>query len=210
MFGMLDYRAHKLYRLLTFPFHIIILIIFFSAIAVGIMVARSTEFAWWAKIIIAYLVFELAVIIGNLLFKGLLWLFNSAFFWTVDVVPSKGSDHEEARVIVLWGELRLLAKKLESKIEDWTEEDTVKLLRYAPWRCRLFFRKNIIERFRARVRFIQQYYEETGVRLGELPSSKSDELLKPYKDPWYERALASTSIVDLLIASVFILMFTNA
>lgn len=88
--------------------------------------------------------------------------------------------------------------------------DGAKLASYAPWRCSLFFRKNLIRRFRARARVWQQYYEETGVRMSELPSSKSDELMKPYKDPWYERALASPSIVDILIASVFILMYTNA
>lgn len=210
MFGMLDYRAHKLYRLITFPFYFISWIIFFSAIAVGIMVARSTEFSWWAKIIIAYLVFELALFIGNLLFKCLMWLFNRAFFWTVDVIPSEGSDNEEARAIVLSGELPLLMKKLGLKIEDWTEEDTAKLASYAPWRSRLFFRKNIKERFHARVRFMQQYYEETGVRVGELPRSKNDELLKPYKDPWYESLLANAQIVNSLVASVFILMFANA
>ena len=115
MFGMLDYRAHKLYYLLTFPLRIMAFIIFISAIAVGIMVARSTDFAWWAKFIIAYLVFLLAVIIWGFLFRGLLLLFNRAFFWIVDVVPSKGGDHEEACVIVLSGELPLLVKKLKSE-----------------------------------------------------------------------------------------------
>jgi hypothetical protein len=96
-------------------------------------------------------------------------------------------------------------KKLDSKIEDWTEKDTEKLASYTRWRCRLFFRNNSKERFRARVRFLQQYYEETGVRIGELAPSKRDELLKPYKDPWYEHPLQDPIILNILAASVFIL-----
>ena len=61
------------------------------------------------------------------------------------------------------------------------------------------------ERFRARVRFLQQYYEETGARIGELAPSKRDELLKPYKDPWYEHSLQDPIIVNIFVASVFIL-----
>ena len=142
---------------------------------------------------------------GGLLVWGALWLFNRAFFWTVDIVPSKGSDDEEARAVVLSGEYPLLMKKLNSKIEDWTEKDTEKLASYTPWPSRLFFRNNIKERLRARIRFLQQSYEETGVRIGELDRSKIDELLKPYKDPWYERALVNPIILNILIASVFIL-----
>ena len=205
MFGMLDFRAHKLYWLLTFPFRLTNWVILFAAIPVGIIVARSTPYAWWAKIMIAYLVFGLALIIGGLLLWGSLWLFSRTFFWIVDIVPSKGSDDEEARAVVLYGEHPLLLKKLDSKIEDWTETDTEKLASYTLWRCRLFFRNNSKERFRARVRFLRQYYEETGARIGELAPSKRDELLKPYKDPWYEHSLQDPIIVNIFVASVFIL-----
>jgi len=30
---------------------------FFAAIAIGIIIARSTEYTWWAKILIAYAIF---------------------------------------------------------------------------------------------------------------------------------------------------------
>jgi hypothetical protein len=150
MFGMLDFRAHKLYWLLTFPFRLTNWVILFAAIPVGIIVARSTPYAWWAKIMIAYLVFGLALIIGGLLLGGSLRLFSRTFFWIVDIVPSKGSDDEEARAVVLYGEHPLLLKKLDSKIEDWTEKDTEKLASYTLWRCRLFFRNNSKQRFRAR------------------------------------------------------------
>ena len=147
----------------------------------------------------------LALIIGGPLLWGSLWLFSRTFFWIVDIVPSKGSDDEEARAVVLYGEHPLLLKKLDSKIEDWTEKDTEKLASYTLWRCRLFFRNNSKERFRARVRFLRQYYEETGARIGELAPSKRDELLKPYKDPWYEYSLQDPIIVNIFVASVFIL-----
>ena len=55
MFGMLDSRAHKLYWRLTFPFRLTNWVILFAAIPVGIIVARSTPYVWWAKIMIAYL-----------------------------------------------------------------------------------------------------------------------------------------------------------
>jgi len=91
-------------------------------------------FSLWAG-----LVFGLALIIGGLLLGGSLWLFSRTFFWIVDIVPSKGSDDEEARAVVLYGEHPLLLKKLDSKIEDWTEKDTEKLASYTLRRCRLFF-----------------------------------------------------------------------
>src|SRR6516162_4366166 len=81
MFGMLDFRAHKLYWLLTFPFRLTNWVMLFAAIPVGIIVARSTPYAWWAKIMIAYLVFGLALIIGGLLLGGSLWLFSRTFFF---------------------------------------------------------------------------------------------------------------------------------
>ena len=139
MFGMLDFRAHKLYWLLTFPFRLTNWVILFAAIPVGIVVARSTAYAWWAKIMVAYLVFGLALIIGGLLLGGSLWLFSRTFFWIVDIVPSKGSDDDEARAVVLYGEHPLLLKKLDSKIEDWTETDTEKLASYTCGAAASFF-----------------------------------------------------------------------
>ena len=92
MFGMLDYRAHKLLWLLWLPFLAASWLLYFISIGVGIALAASTDYSIWIKLAIAYVVFEPSLIVCTLIIGCLRWMVKTAFFWTIDVVPMRGSD----------------------------------------------------------------------------------------------------------------------
>ncbi|MGY4509321.1 hypothetical protein [Bradyrhizobium sp. USDA 3650] len=54
MFGMLDYRAHKLFRLLSFPLIVCGRLTFFVVVAIAIIVAQQTGYSLLVKIVLAY------------------------------------------------------------------------------------------------------------------------------------------------------------
>src|SRR6266498_2881696 len=111
VFGMLDFRAHKLFWLICLPFRAI------------------------AKIAMAYLVMEgIALALSLVVWKGLFWAIKSTFFWLVDVVPSHGANIDEAHAIVLTGRAFELNKKFENEIENWTFDDTREMISHMNWR----------------------------------------------------------------------------
>ena len=161
MFGMLDYRAHKLYWLLTLPFRIVCRLVFFAFIAIAIIIAQWTDNSPLVQIVIACVAME-----GMAFIFGLLWLFlvtlpiEKIFLWTVDVVPSHGEDHEEAKEIVRKGPIVWLTKKLMNHIDQWTYEDTDAFVSCMNWRARLLFNER--ERFKKRVAVLEQVHYDTG------------------------------------------------
>ena len=54
MFGMLDYRAHKLFWLLTLPIRWTGKLSSFVCIGIAILIAQNTSYSFWVKVIIAY------------------------------------------------------------------------------------------------------------------------------------------------------------
>jgi len=87
MFGMLDYRAHKLYRLLSFPIVICGRIAFLIAVAIGIWIAVQYDYGFLVRFAIAYVSMEIIAGLLGLLYALVIWIFSAIFFWIVDVVP---------------------------------------------------------------------------------------------------------------------------
>src|SRR5262245_60402175 len=119
MFGMLDYRAHKLLRLICFPVNVVIwfsFLVVIPVVSVLIVEAKFSSNDVLVKIVIAYVIAELiALVVNVIIFNGLIRGFiQRAFFWVIDVVPAHGVDAEEARAIVLQGRAFELNKKLET------------------------------------------------------------------------------------------------
>ena len=52
MFGMLDYRAHKLFWLFSLPVRLIGWLMFFVAVGIGIAVAQWVEYSTLVRIVI--------------------------------------------------------------------------------------------------------------------------------------------------------------
>jgi hypothetical protein len=69
MFGMLDYRAHKLFWLLTLPFRLIGKAFYFIFIAIAVSIGIWTGYPPLAQMVIAYVAFE-----AMFLVFGILWL----------------------------------------------------------------------------------------------------------------------------------------
>jgi hypothetical protein len=58
MFGMLDYRAHKLFWLIGLPFRITWRLLWFVIVALAVLIGRWTEYPPLAQIVIAYVAME--------------------------------------------------------------------------------------------------------------------------------------------------------
>jgi hypothetical protein len=202
LFGMLDYRAHKLYWLISLPFRLINRIMFFVVIFVGIAIAQSTSYSVPVKIVIAYASMEA---IGIVAYVTILWWMASAlnrfFLFLVDVVPAHGANAEEAKAIALSGRAFELNKKFQTDIENWTYEDTEELASLTNWRARLFFPTR--DRLEATVSKLQDIYYEFGKQPRDLGASKIAEIresLPGGKPSWFEKAIVNQQIFNALLA----------
>jgi hypothetical protein len=170
MFGMLDYRAHKLLRLINLPIVLIVRLLFFANVAISVLIAERTQYGLLLKSVVAYISFE---VIGLLLFAVvafLTWLIRRMFFWFIDVVPARGENEEEAKEIVLKGRIIWLTKKLTSDIGNWSWEDTDDFVSQINWRARWLFKFR--ERFAKRVAILKQHYKETGEQPKDISPDK--------------------------------------
>jgi hypothetical protein len=101
---MLDYRAHKLFQLVMFPFGLVAKLMFFVFIGIAILIAQWTEFSKPVKIVVGYASMEGMLLAFQLLWFALIqWPMRKMFFWVVDVIPSRGANREEASAVVLYG-----------------------------------------------------------------------------------------------------------
>jgi hypothetical protein len=126
MFGMLDYRAYKLFWLLNLPLRLALRIIYFILIAIAIWIGIWTGYQPpLERIIVAYVAYE-----GISFVFGILWVVlitlpvDKIFFWIVDVIPARGENTEQANAIVRKGPIVWLSYKMWNHIDEWTFEDT--------------------------------------------------------------------------------------
>jgi hypothetical protein len=203
MFGMLDYRAHKLYRLLSLPIVLSAKLAFFIAVAIGIWIAVQYDYGFLARFAIAYVSMELIAGLFMLLYALVMWTFSSIFFWMVDVVPARGANEDEARSIVKQGRIVWLGLKLDREIESWTREDTRDFVSALNWRAKLFF--DARRRFEGRLGRLQKYYHRTGLQPGELPSG---EIAAIAGDPpsWIEKAVVIPHFFNSMMGACIIIV----
>src|SRR5262245_42612285 len=84
MFGMLDDRAHKLFKLLMLPVWLLGRIMLIFAIGSGVVIAQWSGYRLLPKIVIAYVAFELVALLMGLFFWLITWIIRRMFFWVVD------------------------------------------------------------------------------------------------------------------------------
>lgn len=201
MFGMLDYRAHKLYRLLSLPIVLCGKIAFYIAVALGIWIAFQFDYGFLARVAIAYVSMEIIAGLFGLLYWVVVWIFSTLFFWIVDVIPARGADDEEAREIVKKGRVVWLSLKLERDIQNWTREDTRGFVSALNWRARLLFDAG--RRFEARLARLKRYFHETGRSPGELSQSKIAEIAGD-QPGWFEKMIVVPHFFNSLIGACII------
>jgi hypothetical protein len=208
LFGMLDYRAHKLYSLLCLPLRLVSLICFLVIVLIAVIVANGTAFNVVGKIAIGIVVFEAVGGVAMLVLHATSMAFRAVFFWLIDVIPAHGSNVQEARAIVLLGRLAELDQKLSTEIDQCTSKDTLELLSLLNWRERLFFspKQQRLENFVAELKRI---YSESGRQPASFDAwtlRKMRERLPYGKESWFEQAICSSAVFNSLLAASMIAM----
>jgi hypothetical protein len=205
MFGMLDYRAYKLFWLLTFPFRLAGRAFYFTFIAIAVWIGIWTGYQpLVVQIIVAYLAFEAMFLVFGILWLLLItWPVDKIFFWIVDVVPARGEDISEAKEIVRRGPAIWLTKKMTNHIDEWTFEDTDAFVSLMNWRARLFFNER--EKFEKRIAVLQSVYYDTGQQPSELGENEVAKLLKPYKPSWFQIAIVSSYGFNAIMGATIII-----
>jgi hypothetical protein len=205
---MLDYRAHKLFWLITLPIRIAGKLSFFLCVGIGIIIAQQTSYNFWIKAAIAYASMEGLMIFVAILWFILTWAVKTLFFWIVDVIPARGADETEAREIVEKGRIIWLSKKFATDIENWTYNDTVGFVSVMNWRARLLF--DARNRVAQRVRILVNHREETGKEPGSLTPAEWKELLGHLDASWFEKSIVNNYYFNSLMGIAIILFALNA
>jgi hypothetical protein len=205
MFGMLNYRAYKLFWLLTFPFRLVGKAFYFIFIAIAVSIGIWTGYPPLVQMVIAYVAFEAMFLVFGILWSLLItWPVDRIFFWIVDVVPARGENAEEAKEIVRRGPLIWLAKKMDNHIDEWTFEDTDAFVSHMSWRARLFFNER--EKFEKRIAILARAYYDTGKQPSELGHYEVGKLLKPYKPSWFQIAIVTPQYFNGIMAAIIIIV----
>lgn len=209
MFGMLDYRAHKLYWLFALPLSVInwlmaIIIIMASCVWVLSLVDNIV-----LRFLLSYIVME----IGTIIF-GLFWThvivrcYKAVFLFFIDIEPFDGRTIEQAREVLEYGKTAIILQKPHSKITD----DDFDFLLKNNWMGRIFFSDKI----RRRQYIISQKAKALVLESGEDINISDYELQSVMKEenleqPWYEVALTNGNIRNMIILHIaFILIFIIA
>ena len=160
MFGMLDYRAHKLYRLI---FLIPSLFLYFIGLvlvpAASLLVAveySSGAFTFLIYAIASLFLFE--IILQILGVHVIVRFFNSIFYYLVDVVPTNERSKKEAEYIAKFGRFGELNLKFAEHPKTWLD-DEIEEFGELDWVQRTFFNGKTKERMYA----VREYFSNNEV-----------------------------------------------
>jgi hypothetical protein len=203
MFGMLDYRAHKLLWLIFLPIRLCIWVSYFANIFVSVLFANSLHYSLPIKVIAGYVVFE---IIGMLLlafWTFVNWIIQKAFFWIIDVVPSDGENAEEARTVVLMGPIFRLSRKAGRDIGNMTIEEMMEFSRRANGLLgRILFKAH--DRVGKRLFILFQHHMSTGKQPEELTPQEIKSLVGHLEFSKFEKLVAYPAYMRSAVAFIVI------
>ena len=204
MFGMLDYRAHKLYFLIFFiPIFLLTLFSLFALplihYSIGFYSAEERVF----QIIISLIsLFVLEIVWLLFIFGFINKLFQFIFELFVDVIPHDGRTKEEGQMVVYSGNKAIRTLAITKHPRTWTDE-LIKDLPKNDWVSNMFYRNNIIKR----CNLIRDYYysmpEETPYDDSHVNKvlEENDLVLK-----WDETVLTSLQYRRTIFAYSFLLI----
>ena len=205
MFGMLDYRAHKLYLIIFgIPYFLIRwMVIIGLPIAAYDTGLHLTEMRFFQIIItvISLLIYELIVQFPvGLIDKFFMFIFNLF----VDVIPSEDRTKEEAIMVVRGGnQTREILRLSKINPREWTDED---LLIYQQGFFVWFFRQDIATRLEK----VREYFTKNNEFISN--SYMIDKCLKEIKMeiPLLEQAVCNPlyrfMVIEYLIA-IYLILF---
>ena len=203
MFGMLDYRAHKLYLILFgIPIIIINLISIFGIGFIAYLVGFSFVETWLIKIILSVVVLFIVEGLWAILILGVVKLFDFIFGLFVDIIPSGKRTKEEAKVVVYNGEKGITALLLNNHPKEWTDENIVELAKL-DWVANLFYYYKIHNRL---VR-IKEHYEENPETIFHEWTLKEFLKNKNLSMSWHEQVFSNRFLRKMALSYfVFVLI----
>lgn len=123
MFGMLDYRAHKLYALLFYPITyalrlFAIFVIPFITYVIGMQFGSIR--IWQVAVSIAAIIpIEIIWLIALKIISAII---EGVFNFLIDVVPTEGRNQEEAQAVVWGGKMAIYALEFNKPASEWSDE----------------------------------------------------------------------------------------
>jgi hypothetical protein len=146
MFGMLDYRAYRLRRLLYWPIRVLLRLCGWAITFMSVLIVQQSSLAATlepygplAKFGAAYVMCELAGLVLIGVAYALTFVGDSVLFHIIDVVPCRGIDADEALMVAKMGPGVWLNRMLESDVAHWTSAHTREMVESLSWRARLLF-----------------------------------------------------------------------
>jgi hypothetical protein len=205
MFGMLDYRANKLFLIIFgIPWFILrwiaILGLPFAYYAIGLSVADNRLLQIGASLIILFIGEIIWLVIVTYIDKLFMFLFNLI----VDVIPADGRTQEEALMVVKGGQQSIRALNLSSKHpNEWSDDD---YKAYTDSIFTIFFR-SVIEK---RIEFIKDYYAENPGAFINISSVEEALKKKSLDVDWLERLVCNPQWRGMAISyglTAYLLLF---
>jgi hypothetical protein len=191
MFGMLDYRAHKLYIILfCIPLLIVHIFTIFGLpiinYAIGLQLFDERIFQIISSLVSACIV---GIIWSFFIFGVVSKLFQFLFTLFVDVIPHDGRTKEEAQLVVWGGDKTILILEVDKHPSKWRENFEEELAKI-DWVQNLFFKRKIIDRF-LRVKENFEFDDEEEVSV--YNSYKAEKFLKDnnLETTWVEKFICN-------------------
>lgn len=156
MFGMLDYRAHKLYVILFgIPLFLITWALIIGRPALAYFVSYSYFESTIADVLGAVALTVLLELVLIPVVLGLSKLVNFLFTLLVDVIPAHGRTDEEAKQVVWNGEKALLVLEMNKRPSEWTEQ-SIEQFASLDWIQAILFKQKVLDR----LTYIKKRYDE--------------------------------------------------
>jgi hypothetical protein len=174
MFGMLDYRAHKLYLILfgipTFVINFLSLFLlplisyysllyFYKLLNLEVYISKINTII----LLLVALVPLIICIIISIVIVEIIWLIfcllvnkaiNFIFKLIIDVIPADGRTKEQAELVLYNGDKAIIHLKAENHPEDWDDEFMLNYATKLDWVQSLFYRNRVMHR----IKFIREHF----------------------------------------------------
>jgi hypothetical protein len=208
MFGMLDYRAHKLYWLLFFiPSKILFLIAIFGLPLINYLIGFQLAETRFFQILISLIsLFVIEMIWLLLIFNVTDKLFQFIFSLLVDVIPHDGRTKEEAQLVVWNGEKAVRALALNKGIDTWTDELILEMPKN-DWVINMFYRDDVIRRLELiREEFNNRSSDDSPFTETEMAQILKDNSLKL---GWFEKLVTDLRASIYSYTTLLLLFYYN-
>ena len=218
MFGMLDYRAFQLYRLIWFIPNLVLVWLTNLGLPLATYAIAYYFYAQYFNLAPMIYVLWIFAVIGfffvSIPFAIFNWaitkLFDFIFNIIIDVIPAEGRNEDQANFVLKSGKggaNQILMENLNPK--DWNDAMIRKSVKYADWVARLCFRGKIYARLYAvRDHYLHNENREFSVSVSEITQVIEREGLTK---SWSEEIISTKYFRQLIIQILFFLflLFKN-